>query len=63
VPVNVYFDTASYGQRAFDMASAVCGSERVLFGSDAPVMDPGTTIASLGSHFDEAAESASRLFS
>jgi predicted TIM-barrel fold metal-dependent hydrolase len=63
VPVNVYFDTASYGQRAFDMASAVCGSDRVLFGSDAPVMDPGTTIGSLGAHFGEAAGNASRLFS
>jgi predicted TIM-barrel fold metal-dependent hydrolase len=59
----VYFDTASYGQRAFDMASAVCGSERVVFGSDAPVMDPGTTIESLGIHFDEAANSAEKLFS
>jgi 6-methylsalicylate decarboxylase len=62
VPVNVYFDTASYGQRAFDMASAVCGPERVVFGSDAPVMDPGTTIESLGDRFAEAAENAAKLF-
>jgi predicted TIM-barrel fold metal-dependent hydrolase len=63
VPANVYFDTASYGQRAFDMASSVCGPERVVFGSDAPVMDPGTTIESLGSRFDEAAENAAKLLS
>jgi predicted TIM-barrel fold metal-dependent hydrolase len=59
----VYFDTASYGQRAFDMASAVCGSERVLFGSDAPVMDPRTTIEPLGTSFVEAAGNAAELFS
>jgi 6-methylsalicylate decarboxylase len=63
VPANVYFDTASYGQRAFDMASAVCGSERVLFGSDAPVMDPRTTIEPLGTSFVEAAGNAAELFS
>jgi predicted TIM-barrel fold metal-dependent hydrolase len=62
VPANVYFDTASYGRRAFEMASAVCGSERIVFGSDAPVMDPATTVRSLGDHFAEATENASLLF-
>jgi len=63
VPPNVYFDTASYGRRAVDLAVAACGVERILYGSDAPVMDPRTTIDALGSLFDTlAAENPARLF-
>jgi 6-methylsalicylate decarboxylase len=63
VPPNVYFDTASYGRLAVDLAAAACGVERILFGSDAPVMDPRTTIEALGSLFDTlAGENPARLF-
>lgn len=63
VPANVYFDTASYGRRAVDLAVAACGAERILFGSDAPVMDPRTTIEALGDYFDTlAGKNPARLF-
>jgi predicted TIM-barrel fold metal-dependent hydrolase len=63
VPPNVYFDTASYGRNAVDLAVAACGLERILYGSDAPVMDPRTTIDALGSLFDTlAGENPARLF-
>ena len=63
VPPNIYFDTASYGRLAVDLAAAAGGVERILFGSDAPVMDPRTTIEALGSLFDTlAGENPARLF-
>jgi 6-methylsalicylate decarboxylase len=63
VPPNVYFDTASYGRLAVDLTVAACGIERILFGSDAPVMDPRTTIEALESLFDRVArENPARLF-
>jgi predicted TIM-barrel fold metal-dependent hydrolase len=63
VPPNVYFDTASYGRQAVDLTVAAYGVERILFGSDAPVMDPRTTIEALGSLFDTlAGENPARLF-
>jgi 6-methylsalicylate decarboxylase len=62
VPPNVYFDTASYGRRAVDLTIEGCGADRVVFGSDAPVMDPGATIEVLGDRFDEAASNSAALF-
>ncbi len=63
VPPNVYFDTASYGRNAIDLTVAAYGVERILFGSDAPVMDPRTTIEALGNLFDTlAGENPARLF-
>jgi predicted TIM-barrel fold metal-dependent hydrolase len=63
VPPNVHFDTASYGRHAVALTIAACGLERILFGSDAPVMDPRTTIDALGSLFDTVAgENPARLF-
>jgi 6-methylsalicylate decarboxylase len=63
VPPNVYFDTASYGRHAVDLAAAASGVERILFGSDAPVMDPRTTIDAIGDLFDTlAGENPGRLF-
>ena len=63
VPPNVYFDTASYGRQAVDLTVAAYGVERILFGSDAPVMDPRTTIEALGNLFDTlASENPARLF-
>jgi 6-methylsalicylate decarboxylase len=63
VPSDVYFDTASYGRHAVDLTVGTCGVERVLFGSDAPVMDPRTTIDALGDIFETLAdENPARLF-
>jgi predicted TIM-barrel fold metal-dependent hydrolase len=63
VPPNVYFDTASYGRHAVDLTVAAYGVQRLLFGSDAPVMDPGTTIEELGDLFETfAGENPARLF-
>jgi 6-methylsalicylate decarboxylase len=62
VPPNVYFDTASYGRHAVELTDASCEPGHVVFGSDAPVMDPSSTIESLGPHFAAAAERSATLF-
>ena len=62
VPPNVYFDTASYGPRALELAITACGADRIVYGSDAPVMDPRTTIAGLGDRFDELAGNGAEVF-
>jgi predicted TIM-barrel fold metal-dependent hydrolase len=62
VPPNVYFDTASYGRRVVDLTVLGCGPERVVFGSDAPVMDPRSTIDAVGDRFDTLAENSGALF-
>jgi predicted TIM-barrel fold metal-dependent hydrolase len=41
---NVYFDTASYGHRALELCLATFGVGQLLFGSDAPVIDPEPTL-------------------
>jgi hypothetical protein len=43
--VNAYFDTASYGRLALELTAEACDRDRLLFGSDAPVMDPELTLA------------------
>jgi predicted TIM-barrel fold metal-dependent hydrolase len=48
---HVWFDTASYGKRALELTMSTFGVERMLFGSDAPVVDPAgalTTVRSFG---------------
>jgi len=62
VPPNVYFDTASYGRRVVDLTIEGCGADRIVFGSDAPVMDPAATIGALGDRFDDAAANSAALF-
>jgi predicted TIM-barrel fold metal-dependent hydrolase len=37
---DVYLDTASYGRRALELSLATYGVGRIVYGSDAPVMDP-----------------------
>jgi len=37
---NVFFDTASYGPRALELCIEACGVEQLVFGTDAPVVDP-----------------------
>jgi predicted TIM-barrel fold metal-dependent hydrolase len=65
VPENTYFDTSSYGARALRLTAEACGSDRLLFGSDAPVMDPEVTLTGLeDAGLTEAAlrENPGRLF-
>jgi hypothetical protein len=37
---HIWFDTATYGRRALDLAMSTFGVERMLFGTDIPVVDP-----------------------
>jgi 6-methylsalicylate decarboxylase len=37
---HIWFDTASYGRRALDLTMSTFGVERMLFGTDIPVVDP-----------------------
>lgn len=41
---NVYLDTATYGRRAIELCAETFGVERLLYGSDRPVVDPGPTL-------------------
>lgn len=56
-PANAYFDTASYGRRALELCADAYGLDRLVFGSDAPVLDPGhglQVLAGLGDAVTEA---------
>jgi len=44
---NVYFDTASYGSRALELCLSTFGATQLVYGSDAPVIDPGPTRAAV----------------
>jgi predicted TIM-barrel fold metal-dependent hydrolase len=37
---HIWFDTATYGRRALDLAMSTYGVEPMLFGSDMPIVDP-----------------------
>jgi hypothetical protein len=64
LPPNVFFDTASYGPQAIELAVAACGPERILYGSDTPVMDSQATRAAIGDRFGLFAdENPAKLFS
>jgi predicted TIM-barrel fold metal-dependent hydrolase len=41
---NIWFDTATYGRRALDLAMSTYGVEPMLFGSDMPVVDPAPAL-------------------
>jgi 6-methylsalicylate decarboxylase len=41
---NVYLETSSYGRRALELCMATFGVRQLLYGSDAPVVDPGSTL-------------------
>lgn len=41
---NLFFDTASYGRRALELCVETFGVEQIVYGSDAPVIDPEPTI-------------------
>jgi predicted TIM-barrel fold metal-dependent hydrolase len=46
---NVFFDTASYGERALSLALATFGVGQIAFGSDVPVIDDGATLRAVRS--------------
>jgi hypothetical protein len=41
---HIWFDVATYGRRALDLAMSTFGVDPMLFGSDLPVLDPSATI-------------------
>jgi hypothetical protein len=41
---TVFLETASYGRRALELCLAVLGGRQILYGSDAPVIDPRPTL-------------------
>jgi 6-methylsalicylate decarboxylase len=41
---TIYFDTASYGRRALELCLATYGGDRLVFGSDGPVLDPSISL-------------------
>ena len=41
---NVYFDVATYARRSIELCAETFGVERLLYGSDRPVVDPTATL-------------------
>ncbi len=54
---NVYLDTASYGERALELALATYGVAQLVYGSDAPVIESEPSLRSVRS-FGQAVENA-----
>lgn len=54
---NVFLDTASYGRRALELCLASPAAGRLVFGSDAPVLDPGPGLQTLAEFGDAVVES------
>jgi hypothetical protein len=54
---HTLFDTASYGRRAIELCIETFGVERVVYGSDTPVIDPAPTLRAVR----EMGESVARL--
>jgi predicted TIM-barrel fold metal-dependent hydrolase len=53
---NVFFETASYGHRALELCLATFGVDQLLFGSDAPVIDPEPTLNAVRGFGDAVAD-------
>jgi predicted TIM-barrel fold metal-dependent hydrolase len=53
---RVWFDTASYGKRALELTMSTFGVERMLFGTDAPVVDPAGALITVRSFGDAVAK-------
>jgi 6-methylsalicylate decarboxylase len=53
---SVFLDTASYGRRALELCLASSGAGRLVFGSDAPVLDPGPGLQALAEFGDAVVE-------
>ncbi len=54
---NLFFDTASYGPRALRLCIDTLGAEQLVFGTDAPVVDPAHAARAL----EELGDSVERL--
>jgi hypothetical protein len=54
---RVWFDTATYGRRAMDLVLSTFGVDRMIFGSDIPVVDPQPGVEAVRS-FGEAVAAA-----
>ena len=52
---HVWFDTATYGRRALELGMATFGVDRMLFGSDVPVVDPAPALGAVRSFGDAVA--------
>jgi hypothetical protein len=48
VDPHVFFDTASFGPRALDLAMSTYGAERLVLGTDVPVIDGAGVRAAIG---------------
>jgi 6-methylsalicylate decarboxylase len=64
---RVLFDTASYGRQAIELTVEMFGVERVVYGSDAPVIDPRGTLRAVQGFGDSVArflmtDNPARLF-
>lgn len=57
---RLFFDTASYGRRALELALATFGVRPLVYGSDTPVIDPGPTLQALASFGDAVADAVRR---
>lgn len=57
---NVYFETASYGRHALELCLAIHGVTQILYGSDRPVIDGGTTLDALREFGDAVADAVLR---
>ncbi len=44
---GLHLDTASYGRRALELSLETVGAERLVYGSDVPVIDPAPTLRAL----------------
>jgi hypothetical protein len=53
---NLYFDTASYGHRALELCLATHGVGQLVFGSDAPVVDPSLALQAIAELGDAVVE-------
>jgi hypothetical protein len=57
---NVYLDTASYCERALELALATYGVGQIVYGSDIPVMDSEPTLRSIRSFGQAVADAVCR---
>jgi predicted TIM-barrel fold metal-dependent hydrolase len=50
---NAYLDTASYGPRSLELCLAACGTGRLVFGSDFPVLGVDATLRAVAELGDD----------
>lgn len=53
---NGFFDTSSYGRRALELCLSTYGVTQLVFGSDAPVIEPGLTLRAVREFGEAVAE-------